>query len=119
MEWSRRTPQHRSKARARAGAPRSSRALWSDTSERPGLRSSACGDSAEGNRHRLWDGTHVPQALRELPPGRYAVEPIDNLPPLTPEEDTGILAALDQLDAGRGIPLADVVREIRRGSSKR
>ena len=40
----------------------------------------------------------------------------DNLPPLTPEEDAGILAALDTLDAGRGIPLADVVREIRGGS---
>ena len=66
-----------------------------------------------------WDGSHLPEALLELPPGRYAVEPIDDLPPLTPEEDAGLLAALDQLDAGRGIPLADVVREIRRGSSKR
>src|SRR2546427_5062967 len=63
-----------------------------------------------------WDGSHLPEALRELPPGRYAVEPIDDLPPLTPEEDVGLRAALDQLDAGRGIPLADVVREIRRGS---
>ena len=66
-----------------------------------------------------WDGTHVPQALRELPPGRYAVEPIDNLPPLTPEEDTGIADGLDQLDAGRGIPLTDVLREIRGGRSSR
>jgi len=66
-----------------------------------------------------WDGSHLPEALRELPPGRYAVEPIDELSPLTPEEDVGLGAALDQLDAGRGIPLADVVREIRRGSSKR
>lgn len=66
-----------------------------------------------------WDGTHIPEALRELPPGRYAVEPIDALPSLTPEEDTGILLGLDQLDAGRGIPLADVVREIRGASPKR
>ena len=66
-----------------------------------------------------WDGTHVPQALRELPPGRYAVEPIDNLPPLTPEEDTGIVDGLDQLDAGRGIPLTDVIREVRGGRSRR
>ena len=44
-----------------------------------------------------WDGTHVPQALRELPPGRYAVEPIDNVPPLTLEEDAGIVDGLDQL----------------------
>jgi hypothetical protein len=65
-----------------------------------------------------WDGNHIPEALRELPPGSYAVEPIDDLPPLTPDEDAGILAGLDQLDAGRGISLADVVREIRRGSSR-
>ena len=66
-----------------------------------------------------WDGIHVPEALRELPPGRYAVEPIDNLPPLTPEEDTGIADGLDQLDAGRGIPLTDVLREVRGGQSRR
>jgi len=55
-----------------------------------------------------WDGSHLPEALRELPPGRYAVEPIDDLPPLTPEEDAGLLAALDQLDAGRGIPVWEI-----------
>ncbi len=62
-----------------------------------------------------WDGSHIPEALRDLPPGRYAVEPIDDLPPLTREEEAGLPAALDQLDAGRGIPLANVIREIRRG----
>jgi hypothetical protein len=66
-----------------------------------------------------WDGSHIPAELRKLPPGRYAVEPIDQTPPLTPEEEAGILAALDQLDAGGGIPLADVVREIRSRSPKR
>ena len=66
-----------------------------------------------------WDGSHIPEELRKLPPGRYAVEPIDHLPPLTPEEEAGIVAGLDQLDAGKGIPLADVVREIRSGSSRR
>ncbi len=44
-----------------------------------------------------WDGTHIPRALRELPPGRYAVEPVDNLPPLALEEDAGIVDGLDQL----------------------
>lgn len=39
----------------------------------------------------------------------------NDLPPLTREEEAGLRAALDQLDAGRGIPLVDVVREIRDG----
>jgi hypothetical protein len=67
----------------------------------------------------VWDGRHIPEALRDLPPGRYAVEPVDELPPLTQEEDAGLRAALDQLDAGHGIPLVDVVREIRGDSSRR
>jgi len=37
---------------------------------------------------------------------------------LTDEEEKGIVAALGQLDAGKGIPLSDVVNEIRRKSSK-
>lgn len=65
-----------------------------------------------------WDGSHIPAGLRELPPGRYAIESIDHPTPLTPEEEVGILTGLDQLDAGAGISLADVIREIRSGSSK-
>lgn len=64
-----------------------------------------------------WDGTHVPEALRELPPGRYVIEPIDHVSPLTLEEEDGILDALDALDAGRGAPLADLVRQIRGGAA--
>lgn len=64
-----------------------------------------------------WDGHRIPQELHDLPPGSYAVQPVDELPPLTEDEETGILIGLDQLDAGRGMSLADVVREIRRGSS--
>lgn len=66
-----------------------------------------------------WDGSHLPAELRDLPPGRYAVEPIIPPDPLTPEEEAGILAALDQLDAGGGIPLVNVVREIRSDLPKR
>ena len=63
---SRRTPLHRSKARARAGAPGSSRALWPDTSERPGLR-----------KRRMW------RLRRENPPS--AVVRIDRSAPLRRE----------------------------------
>ncbi len=66
-----------------------------------------------------WDGSHVPESLRSFPPGRYAIEPVDQLRPLSEEEESGVLAGLAELDSGRGIPLADVVREIRSGSSKR
>jgi hypothetical protein len=63
-----------------------------------------------------WDGRHIPEELWSFPPGRYAIEPVDYPTPLTEEEEMGILAALEELDAGKGIPLADVVREIRSGS---
>ncbi len=67
-----------------------------------------------------WDGSHVPEELRGLPPGKYAIESVDRVDTLTEEEEAGILAGLTDLDAGRGIPLADVVREIiQGGTSKR
>ncbi len=59
-----------------------------------------------------WDGMNLPPQLKDLPPGRYAVDSLDP-PPLSQEEEQGLLAALDQIEAGQGIPLADVVREIR------
>jgi hypothetical protein len=60
-----------------------------------------------------WDGSRLPDELRDLPPGRYAIAAIDEPPLLTDAEDVGIRSALDSLDAGRGIPLADVVRQLR------
>ena len=72
-----------------------------------------------GPRVIKWDGSHIPEELQDLPPGRYAIEPIDQPPPLTEQEEQGILAALNELDAGGGIPLADVVREIRSDPRRR
>ena len=66
-----------------------------------------------------WDGSHVPEELRGLPPGRYAIESVDQVGTLTEEEEDGILAGLTELDAGKGVPLSDVVREIIRGSTTR
>lgn len=65
-----------------------------------------------------WDGEHLPEELRSVPPGRYALEVVDSGDPLTPEADQGLREALDQLDAGQGLSLADVVREIRAGSRR-
>lgn len=60
-----------------------------------------------------WDGSHLPEELRELPPGRYVVEPLSS--PLTAQEEQGIREALEDLDAGRGIPLDDVFGELEDG----
>jgi hypothetical protein len=49
-----------------------------------------------------WNGKDVPTELRELPAGRYVVEPIDEeAPTLTPDEEAGIEAALESYRQGR------------------
>ena len=49
-----------------------------------------------------WNGKDVPAELRELPAGRYVVEPIDvETPALTPDEEAGIEAALESYRQGR------------------
>ena len=63
-----------------------------------------------------WDGTHVPDELKQLPPGHYLVGPAYEMwdeDELTPEEDAGIQLALDQLEAGQGVPLDEAIRQIR------
>lgn len=65
-----------------------------------------------------WDGEHLPEELRSVPPGRYVLEVVEGEEPLTPEADQGLRDALDQLDAGQGLSLADVVREIRAGARR-
>ena len=49
----------------------------------------------------------MPDELRRLPPGRYLVEAAPDA--LTPEEEAGIMAGLDELDAGGGIELEDLL----------
>ena len=66
-----------------------------------------------------WDGKAVPEALKKAPPGRYVVEVATDEALLSEEEDQGIRDALDQLDAGGGRSLADVIREIRSASVPR
>src|SRR5262249_1830514 len=78
---------------------------------------------SEGSGRRLlrpimieWDGKNVPGELRELPPGRYLVGPeyeIWDEDDLTPEEDAGIQQALDQIEAGEGIPYEEAMRQLR------
>jgi hypothetical protein len=63
-----------------------------------------------------WDGTNVPEELQKLPAGRYMIQPVEyveDLDELTPEEEAGIMIALDQVKAGEGLPLEEVIRRIR------
>lgn len=65
-----------------------------------------------------WDGKNLPEGLKQVPPGRYALEPIQDPVPLSEEEERGIREALRELDAGKGISLAEVVADIRAGTSR-
>ena len=42
-----------------------------------------------------WNGKDVPAEFLELPAGRYVVEPVEEAPVQTPEEEAGIEAALE------------------------
>ena len=54
------------------------------------------------------NGSDLPDALRPLPAGRYTVEAFDESPPLTADEEDGLILALDSLRAGRGVDHEDV-----------
>lgn len=62
-----------------------------------------------------WDGTHLPDGLRELPPGRYLVDPLDHSPTLAMEEDAAIREGLDQLARGETLTHAEVWRDLQGG----
>jgi len=60
----------------------------------------------------IWNGKDVPAELRDLPAGRYVVEPMDeDAPALSPEEEAGIEAALESYRQGRAVD-AKRAREI-------
>lgn len=63
-----------------------------------------------------WDGTNVPEELRQLPPGRYIVDAVENmedLDDLTPEEKAGLEHAFDEAEAGNVVPYDVAMRELR------
>jgi hypothetical protein len=66
-----------------------------------------------------WDGEHLPAELKTAPPGRYLLQAVSLDTELSGNEDQGITDALRQLDAGEGRSLADVIQEIRAGTSRR
>jgi len=67
-----------------------------------GLQRAKMGAMPRRARVVTWNGKDVPPELRELPAGRYVVEPVDDeAPVLSPEEEAGIEAALESYRQGR------------------
>ena len=59
-----------------------------------------------------WNGTDLPDELRELPAGTYVVEAVDEVPLLTEEEEAGLEAAFASMHAGRGRTIEQVQQTI-------
>jgi hypothetical protein len=45
----------------------------------------------------------MPEELQQLPPGRYVIESVDEVPALTDEEEAGIQAAIESVRQGKGL----------------
>ena len=60
-----------------------------------------------------WNGEALPDEIRErmpeelqrLPPGRYVLESIDEVPELTDDQEAGIQAALESVRQGKSVSL--------------
>lgn len=65
-----------------------------------------------------WNGQDVPTGLEGLPPGRYLIEPIDEVRSLSDEEEAGLRQALASVQRGAGVSLdearAIIDRRLRR-----
>jgi hypothetical protein len=59
-----------------------------------------------------WDGREIPGELRSLPPGRYVIERVDDVPQLTDAEAAGLDAAVASLRRGEGIEKDEVRRRL-------
>ena len=59
-----------------------------------------------------WNGKDTPEELRDLPAGRYVLQPLDDPAELTEEEEEGLRQALASLHAGKGRPVDEVRKTI-------
>jgi hypothetical protein len=55
-----------------------------------------------------WNGADLPAELRTLPAGKYVLQRADEM--LTADEEQGVIAALESVRAGKGVP-HDAARE--------
>jgi hypothetical protein len=49
-----------------------------------------------------WNGADLPAELRKLPAGTYIIQPAEEA--LAPDEEQGLITALESLRAGKGVP---------------
>ncbi len=61
-----------------------------------------------------WNGRDLPAELKDLPAGDYAVQPAEDVLALTPVEEAGLVAALESLQAGKGVAHEEVRRRVLR-----
>jgi hypothetical protein len=56
-----------------------------------------------------WNGQDLPEGVRTCgsPSGDIVLEPVDEIPDLTDEEESGIHAALEAVRAGKSVRLED------------
>ncbi|MDZ4695937.1 MAG: hypothetical protein SGI86_12380 [Deltaproteobacteria bacterium] len=59
-----------------------------------------------------WNGEELPTELRALPKGRYVLQPVDELQSLTPEENAGLIQALESLRQGKSTDAETVFSRI-------
>ena len=60
-----------------------------------------------------WNGEDIPEQVRKqmpaelqgLPPGRYVLDAVDDVPELTDDEEAGIQAAIESVRQGKGVSL--------------
>jgi hypothetical protein len=60
-----------------------------------------------------WNGQDVPDELRSLPAGRYVVEPVDEVPDLTDEEEQGLTTAIESARQGDVFTVEEARRKVR------
>jgi len=61
-----------------------------------------------------WNGRDLPAELKDLPAGDYAVQPAEDVVDLTPDEEADLVAALESLQAGKGVAHEEVRKRVLR-----
>jgi hypothetical protein len=61
-----------------------------------------------------WNGRDLSAELKNLPAGDYAVQPAEDVVALAPEEEAGLVSALESLKAGKGVAHEEVRKRVLR-----
>jgi hypothetical protein len=65
-----------------------------------------------------FDGRQLPEEMKSLPSGRYVLQSVDEVDPLSAEEEAGLEEAARSLDRGEGLS-AEEVRGALEGTGRR